>query len=139
MTTFIDSLIMVEDAEPPTKLEVIRQPQEGRYYYATTFTEEIGKRNEKRYYTTNMLTYMGCYTGGRSEGWGNDMQEWSHFINDKGEEVIIKHYKLTAFYHIKHIPVVRPSKTNLDLSPALRLPKPVSTKLLLEKVGQNCL
>lgn len=138
MTAFIDSLIMIEDIEEPAKLEVICQPQEGRYYYATTFTEEIGKGNETRYYTTNLLTYMGRYTGGRIEGWGNDMKEWSHFINDEGEEVIIKHSKLTAFYHIKHIPVVRPTKTKLDQLPTFRLPKPISTKLLLlKKVGQN--
>ena len=135
MTAFIDSLIMIEDIEEPAKLEVICQPQEGRYYYATTFTEEIvDEKNETRYYTTNLLTYMGLYTGGRIEGWGNDMKEWSHFINDEGEEVIIKHSKLTAFYHIKHIPVVRPTKTKLDLSIALRLPKPISTKLLFKKL-----
>jgi hypothetical protein len=89
-----------------TKLEVVCEAQEGRYYYATTYTEETNASEtgtnetgteEKRYYTTKPLIYMGRYIGGRIEGWGNDMKEWSHFINDEGEEVIIKHSKLTAF------------------------------------------
>jgi hypothetical protein len=100
-----------------TKLEVVCEPQEGRYYYVTTYTEETGTNeigtseigtseigtneigtSEKRYYTTKPLIYMGRYIGGRIEGWGNDMKEWSHFINDEGQEVIIRHSKLTAFY-----------------------------------------
>ncbi len=77
-----------------TKLEVVCEPQEGYYYYAITYTSETGTSETG---TMKSLIYMGRYIGGRIEGWGNNMKEWSHFINDDGEEVIIKHSKLTAF------------------------------------------
>ena len=119
----MDALINIE----PMSVEVVRNPQEGRYYYATTFT----KQDQEGYFTTNTLTYMGRYIGGRSEGWGKEMQEWSHFVNEKGEEVIITHKPRTAFYHIKHLPVVRMPPDH-DLSPALSLPPPISATDLVE-------
>ncbi len=123
MAAFIDALITLEPAalepaalepaalEPaalePAALEplkVVRDPQEGRYYYATTFT----KQDQERYFTTNPLTYMGRYIGGKViESRGKEPQEFSYFVNEKGEEVEVIHKPRTAFYHIKHLPVVR--------------------------------
>ena len=80
------------------KVEVVCEPQEGRYYYTTTWTEKID--NGERYFSTNPLRYVGKYIGGRIEGWGEKMQEWQHFINDRGEEVVVTCNDTTAFYEV---------------------------------------
>ncbi len=85
-------------------IEVIREPQEGRYYYVTEYNEQIGDV----YFTTNGLKYVGKYTGTRIDGWGKNMQELSYFTNDDGEEVIVRHTEKTAFYQVKHLPKALP-------------------------------
>ena len=82
------------------KVEVVVNAQENRYYFATHFTELVDKDTKReRYYTIHdPIQYLGKHTGMRSEGWGKDMKEWSHFIRD-GEEVVIEHTETTAFYH----------------------------------------
>ncbi len=81
------------------KLEVICSPQEGRTYYSTTYTEKVGESPYERYFTTNPLTYVGKYTGSRADGWGINHKEWSYFINEQNEEIIVTHELTTAFYH----------------------------------------
>jgi len=120
-----------------TKLEVVCRPQEGRYYFLTTFTEETGQNLTKKYFTTNPLTYLGRYTGGRSEGWGDDMKNWEHFINDDGKEVIIECSRVTAFYHIYYIPVVRPPRNPPVPLQTRCLPAPVSSYVLSETMKEN--
>jgi len=127
MAAFIDSFISIE-AEP-VSVEVVCQPQEGRYYYVTTYTKQ--EQEQERYFTTNPLTYVGRYIGGRIEGWGKELQEWSHFVNEQGKEVIILHNPRTAFYHIKHLPVVR-MPPDYHLLPALDLPQAISVADLLD-------
>jgi hypothetical protein len=82
------------------KVEVILNAQENRHYCVTDFSEIVNKDTEHmRYCSTNPLIYVGKHTGYRIEGWGKDMKEWSHFINEQGKEVIITHTETTAFYH----------------------------------------
>lgn len=106
-------------------LEVICEPQEGRSYYATSFTEKI----EDKYYTTNPLTYVGRYIGNSIQ----NREEFCHFINEAGEEVILIHKPRTAFYHIKQIAVVRPSNKVVDAPLALSLPAAISVTELLHR------
>lgn len=128
MAAFMDALINIE-APLPVSVEVVCQPQEGRYYYATTFTKQ--DQEQERYFTTNPLTYMGRYIGGRVEGWGKDQQEWSHFVNKQGKEISLRHKPRTAFYHIKHLPVVR-MPPDYHLLPANTMPVPISAADLVE-------
>ena len=81
-------------------IEVILEPLEGRYYYVTEYNEQIGDA----YFTTHGLKYVGKYFGTRMEGWGKNMKEMSHFMNDEGQEIIITHTAKTAFYPVKHLP-----------------------------------
>jgi hypothetical protein len=81
-------------------IEVILEPLEGRYYYVTEYNERIGDV----YFTTHGLKYVGKYFGTRMEGWGKNMKEMSHFMNDEGQEIIITHTEKTAFYPVKHLP-----------------------------------
>jgi hypothetical protein len=133
----IDSDSDITKLNIATKLEVVCEPQEARYYYLTTFTEETGNDKNKHYFTTNPLTYLGRYTGSRAEGWGNEMKTWDYFINDNGEGVIIKRTKLTAFYHIKYIPVVRPPSHEKFPLPTQSLPPPVSSCVLFDIITKN--
>jgi hypothetical protein len=81
--------------------EVVVDPQMGRYYYVTTWTEQE-KIDEytTRYFSTNPLRYVGKYIGGRMEGWGTEQKEWAYFTDDKGEDVVVTYNKAltTAFY-----------------------------------------
>jgi hypothetical protein len=134
MAAFIDAFITLE----PAPLEVVRDPQEGRYYYATTFTIQ----DNERYFTTNPLTYMGRYIGGQIiERRDEEPQEFSYFVNKKGEEVEVIHNPRTAFYHISHLPVVRqPPEYNrpaaLSLPPAI--PAADLVKLMAIEAAQTC-
>ena len=84
-----------------SEVEVIRSPQEGRYYCVTTYTYKTGDNYEDaRYFSTNPLRYLGKYIGSRSEGWGVNMKEWSHFINEEGAKLILTHCETTAFYRV---------------------------------------
>ena len=89
------------------RVEVTLVPQEGRYYYVTTWTEQIISNNYEHtvYYSTNPLHYMGKYIGGRIEGWGADMKEWAHFINEDGAEVTVMYNNVftTAFYEVNNL------------------------------------
>lgn len=82
--------------------EVTIDPQMGKYYYVTTWTEkERINEYSNRYFSTNTLRYVGKYIGGRMEGWGKEQKEWAHFINADGEEVMIRYNSAmtTAFYN----------------------------------------
>ena len=86
--------------------EVVVDPQEGRYYYATTWTEsEVIDDYTHRYFSTNPLKYVGKYIGGRIQGWGTAQKEWAHFINEQGEKVIVAYNQelTTAFYELPKI------------------------------------
>jgi hypothetical protein len=81
--------------------EVTVDPQVGKYYYVTTWTEQE-KINEycNRYFTTKPIHYIGKYIGGRMEGWGKNLKEWAHFVDEKGEEFVVTYNSemTTAFY-----------------------------------------
>ena len=81
--------------------EVVIEPQVGKYYYVTTWTEQE-KINEytTRYFTTKPIDYIGKYIGGRIEGWCKNLKEWAHFVDEKGEEFVVTYNSdmTTAFY-----------------------------------------
>jgi hypothetical protein len=88
------------------RVEVILDPQEGRYYYTTRWTEKVfNSDGVEQYFSTNQLHYVGKYIGGRIEGWGPNLKEWIHFIDDKGEEVVVTSNNInTCFYEVKPVP-----------------------------------
>lgn len=63
-------------------------PQEGRYYKTTTFTREVGKWPNKRYYSTNELKYVGKFIKNISYGYHDDTELWSIFDNNGIEELV---------------------------------------------------
>jgi hypothetical protein len=81
--------------------EVTVDPQMGKYYYVTTWTEkEVIDEYRNRYFSTKPIHYVGKYIGGRMEGWGKNQKEWAHFINADGEEFVVTYNSAmtTAFY-----------------------------------------
>lgn len=86
--------------------EVIVNPQMGKYYYVTTWTDkEMIDEYSNRYFSTKPMHYVGKYIGGRMEGWGKDLNEWAHFVDEKGEELVVTYNSAmtTAFYEVKDI------------------------------------
>jgi hypothetical protein len=97
--------VKMTDVKMAERKEVVVEPQMGRYYYVTTWTEqEKIDEYSNRYFSTNPLRYVGKYIGGRMEGWGTEQKEWAYFTDDKGEDVVVTYNKAltTAFYEAKH-------------------------------------
>ena len=98
--------VKMTDVKMAERKEVVVEPQMGRYYYVTTWTEqEKIDEYSNRYFSTNPLRYVGKYIGGRMEGWGTEQKEWAYFTDDKGEDVVVTYNKAltTAFYEEKHV------------------------------------
>ena len=99
MSSFIDSLITIEDEEIyardspiSTMKEVVRAPQEGKYYYYTTWSRKIGDAPNERYFTSNRMSCAGKYL--------RDAEHASVFLNLNQAEVSVIHTDRTAFYEI---------------------------------------
>lgn len=96
MSSFIDSLITIEDEEMYSPLstmkEVVRNPQEGKYYYYTTWARKVGDAPNVRYFTSNRMSHAGKYL--------RDEQDASVFLNFKREEVSVIHTDRLAFYEV---------------------------------------
>jgi len=96
MSSFIDMLITIEDQEivarDPRMKEVVRTPQEGRYYYYTTWSRKVGDAPNDHYFTSNMMSQAGKYL--------RDTEDASVFLNFNHEEVTIIHNDQLAFYEV---------------------------------------
>ena len=96
MSSFIDSLITVEDEEiyarDSTMKEVVRTPEEGKYYYYTNWSRKIGDAPNERYFTNNMMSHAGKYL--------RDADHASVFLNLNQEEVTVIHTDRLAFYEL---------------------------------------
>jgi hypothetical protein len=112
--------VKMTDVKMAERKEVVVDPQMGRYYYVTTWTEQE-KIDEytTRYFSTNPLRYVGKYIGGRMEGWGTEQKEWAYFTDDKGEDVVVTYNKAltTAFYEAykeKHVEAYKEHKEHKE-------------------------
>jgi hypothetical protein len=96
MSSFIDMLITIEDEEmyasDSTMKEVVLTPQEGKYYYYTTWSQKIGDAPKERYFTNNMMSCAGKYLRDKENAWV--------FLNFNREEVTVIHTDQLAFYEV---------------------------------------
>jgi hypothetical protein len=96
MTSFIDMLITIEDEEIYSRVspmkEVVSVPQEGKYYYYTTWARKIGDSPNERYFTSNRMSHAGKYL--------RDYDNSSVFLNFNHEEVSVVHTDRIAFYEV---------------------------------------
>ena len=93
MSSFIDSLITIEDEMSPMQ-EVVLAPQEGKYYYYTNWSQKTGDEPNERYFTNNMMSHAGkCLREKENKN------AWV-FLNFKREEVTVFHTDQLAFYEV---------------------------------------
>jgi hypothetical protein len=92
MSSFIDSLITIE--EMSTMKEVVRFPEEGKYYYYTNWSQKTGNAPNERYFTNNHMSHAGKYLR------ENENENASVFLNFKREEVTVIHTEWLAFYEV---------------------------------------
>ena len=93
MSSFIDSLITIEDEMSPMQ-EVVLAPQEGKYYYYTNWSRKTGDAPNERYFTNNMMSHAGkCLREKENKN------AWV-FLNFKREEVTVFHTDRLAFYEV---------------------------------------
>ena len=78
-----------EEIVQPSETEVFRiTPEVGKHYVTTTYTRKTGNylnKNEK-YFSTNKITYVGCFVKHEQRGFCDGAQHWDIF-NNNGVEV----------------------------------------------------
>ena len=85
----------------PCEVEVFRvTPISGKYYATTTYTRTTGTwtENNKRYYSTNTITYVGKFIRGVTTGFGDVSTHYDIFEKNGKPEIVHYTYEGTTSF-----------------------------------------